>query len=181
MNHEYIVSNKYQKVYSLLVEDRKTLQRNQKDSYFECHHVLPRSFGGNNEPENLVLLTAREHFLAHWLLTKFTVGEGYWKMLCAFLKMYNISKDVSGRKDTKYKKSGRVYEKLRIAYSESMKGRTHSEEAKRKMSEARKGRVAWNKGLSKETDERLAKYGETYSKKYKGTRKLSEEQKKKIK
>lgn len=37
-------------------------------SYYEVHHVKPRSEGGTQEIENLVKLTAREHFLAHWLL-----------------------------------------------------------------------------------------------------------------
>jgi len=38
--------------------------------YYEKHHIIPKSHGGNNSKENLVLLTAREHFLAHWLLWK---------------------------------------------------------------------------------------------------------------
>jgi hypothetical protein len=41
-------------------------------TYYEKHHILPRSMGGDNSKENLVNLTAREHFLAHWLL---------WRML----------------------------------------------------------------------------------------------------
>lgn len=35
------------------------------------------------------------------------------------------------------------------------KGNKHTEEAKKKMSLARKGRISWNKGLTKETDERV--------------------------
>jgi len=34
-------------------------------------------------------------------------------------------------------------------------GRTHSEESNRKISQAKKGSVSWNKGLAKETDERV--------------------------
>lgn len=36
--------------------------------YVEMHHIVPRSAGGADTAENLVALTAREHFLAHWLL-----------------------------------------------------------------------------------------------------------------
>ena len=36
--------------------------------YVERHHVLPRCKGGSDAADNLVRLTAREHFLAHWLL-----------------------------------------------------------------------------------------------------------------
>lgn len=36
--------------------------------YYETHHIVPRSEGGSDNSSNLVKLTAREHFLAHWLL-----------------------------------------------------------------------------------------------------------------
>jgi hypothetical protein len=40
------------------------------DGYAEKHHVVPKSLGGSNKKENIVSLTAREHFICHWLLTK---------------------------------------------------------------------------------------------------------------
>lgn len=43
--------------------------------YTEVHHILPRALGGGDEPANLVRLTYREHFLVHWLLTKFCIGK----------------------------------------------------------------------------------------------------------
>lgn len=41
-----------------------------KDTYYEKHHILPKCMGGGDEPENLVKLTAEEHYLAHQLLVK---------------------------------------------------------------------------------------------------------------
>lgn len=38
--------------------------------YTETHHIIPKSLGGSNKRSNLVKLTAREHFICHWLLTK---------------------------------------------------------------------------------------------------------------
>lgn len=38
--------------------------------YYERHHIVPRCLGGNNEPENLVLLTAKEHYVCHRILSK---------------------------------------------------------------------------------------------------------------
>lgn len=38
--------------------------------YKEQHHITPRCLGGSNVAENLVYLTAREHFIAHLLLVK---------------------------------------------------------------------------------------------------------------
>jgi len=39
-----------------------------KDQYYEIHHILPKSKGGDNSKENLVRLTVREHVLSHILL-----------------------------------------------------------------------------------------------------------------
>ena len=36
--------------------------------YTEKHHIVPRAHGGGDDEANLVVFTAREHFLAHWLL-----------------------------------------------------------------------------------------------------------------
>ena len=38
--------------------------------YTERHHIVPKSFGGSNNRTNLVRLTARDHFLCHYLLCK---------------------------------------------------------------------------------------------------------------
>lgn len=40
------------------------------DVYLEIHHILPKCLGGNDESENLVALTAKEHYMAHYYLTK---------------------------------------------------------------------------------------------------------------
>jgi hypothetical protein len=36
----------------------------------ESHHIVPRSEGGSDLPENLVVLPKQAHFLAHWVLSK---------------------------------------------------------------------------------------------------------------
>ena len=41
-----------------------------KTVYTERHHIIPRSYGGNNRSSNIVNLTAREHLICHLLLTK---------------------------------------------------------------------------------------------------------------
>lgn len=40
------------------------------DEYTECHHIIPRSMGGSEEPDNFVRLTIREHYFAHLLLAQ---------------------------------------------------------------------------------------------------------------
>ena len=34
----------------------------------EKHHIIPRSHGGSNGKDNLVLLSYRDHLMAHWYL-----------------------------------------------------------------------------------------------------------------
>jgi transposase-like protein len=53
----------------------------------ENHHIIPRSMGGNNEKENIIKLTSKEHYICHLCLTKFTEGQDYYKMLCAINAM----------------------------------------------------------------------------------------------
>ena len=63
----------------------KSKRTKDKSNYYESHHILPRSLGGCNEKSNLVLLTAREHFIAHKLLVK--VYPDSWQMKLALLMM----------------------------------------------------------------------------------------------
>ena len=48
----------YQAIYNNLIERGKN--RN-LEGYCERHHIIPRCMEGNNDSENLVKLTAREH------------------------------------------------------------------------------------------------------------------------
>jgi hypothetical protein len=56
----------YGAIYNSLMARAK--HRTRPDEYCEKHHILPKALGGVNAPDNLVYLTAREHFFAHRLL-----------------------------------------------------------------------------------------------------------------
>lgn len=62
----------YKKIYDQLVEKCKVrgLDKSVLEGYFEKHHIVPRCLGGDDSKENLVLFTAREHYVAHILLWK---------------------------------------------------------------------------------------------------------------
>lgn len=74
----------YVRVLNLLVA--RARERVRPDGYVERHHVVPRSFGGSDDPDNIVVLTAREHFIAHRLLAKLYPDTGMvhavYKMAC---------------------------------------------------------------------------------------------------
>jgi hypothetical protein len=57
----------YSKIYDRLMA-RATNRR--ATEYTEIHHVIPRCMGGTDKSDNLVRLTAEEHFVAHKLLVK---------------------------------------------------------------------------------------------------------------
>jgi len=47
--------------------------------YKERHHITPRCMGGSNDLENLVDLTAREHFIIHLLLAEIYDTPKLWR------------------------------------------------------------------------------------------------------
>ena len=59
----------YLKIYNSLCSSRKSFNRiKSSNNYYELHHIKPKWLGGSDNENNLVLLTAREHYLAHYLL-----------------------------------------------------------------------------------------------------------------
>lgn len=71
------IPNKYSKWYFDLMSKA---QNQIITGYSERHHIIPKSLGGNNSDFNLILLTARQHFVAHQLLAKMTSGIAKQKM-----------------------------------------------------------------------------------------------------
>ena len=106
----YNVMN-YRKLYNQIIEKR------QKDpiteGYYETHHIVPLSLGGSNNPDNLVKLSAREHFICHYLLAKMFEKETFeWhKMNHAFMMMKTTSTN-----QKRYFNS-RLYEALKENFS----------------------------------------------------------------
>lgn len=74
------VQNRYMVIYDNLVARAKNEGRIKGSGvYYELHHIIPKSIAPEfanlrKHPWNGVLLTAKEHFLAHRLLCKFTTG-----------------------------------------------------------------------------------------------------------
>lgn len=64
----------YLRIYNELIEHRKMLPV-LDEVYYESHHILPLCQGGTDNPENLILLTAEDHFVAHLLLAKAYGGK----------------------------------------------------------------------------------------------------------
>lgn len=131
--------NKYETWYASIT---KRGQYRHIDSYTESHHIIPKSLGGNDDPTNITKLTAREHFICHWLLTKIhREGEAHWKMLNAIRIMR-----AENAKQTRYsnKITARVYNNLKEEYSklqsEKMMGENNPMYGRPVSEEVRRGR-----------------------------------------
>lgn len=98
------ITNKYTRIYFSII---RHAQKRNLDGYKERHHIIPRSLGGNDSSENLVDLTAREHFICHKLLVKMTTGVARGKMAAAVILMAGSN-------------GSRVYESTRKLFAKSM-------------------------------------------------------------
>jgi hypothetical protein len=136
-----VLRNKYLKWYEQIVV-RAQHRVMPKGHYKEKHHVVPKSMLGSNNLTNLVNLTAREHFLCHWLLVKFTVGKDKAKMIYALMCITTMGQR---KKHLDIDKRSRVYEQYKLEarknHSLRMTGLPKSEETRRKLSIANKGKI----------------------------------------
>ncbi len=94
----------YNILYSKFIESRPIrVKRRNNDT--EKHHIIPKSIGGTDSKDNLIVLTPREHFIAHRLLHKLSTGIAKSKMAYALVGMVHRN----GMKLT-----SRSYEYIRI-------------------------------------------------------------------
>jgi len=122
-------NSKYKNWYFSIIKNAKL--RNNNVGYLERHHIIPKSFGGNDTKENLVKLTAREHFICHLLLTKMTTGSNRYKMLHAFMLM-------KGKTDKQQRyMNSRLFDSIKIEFGEMLRnkklGTKHTQETKDKI------------------------------------------------
>lgn len=100
------------------------------------HHIIPKCMGGSNHADNLVNLTAREHFICHRLLIKMVDAKFKSKMIYAAWQQSRSAKFKGARI------TSRTFAKLREEMSEAYKGRKRmpfTEEWRTKMSDSKKG------------------------------------------
>ncbi len=108
MNIYHPIQNKYYQWYQNLVTKAKNRILD-NTVYQEKHHIIPKCFGGNDLPTNLVSLTLREHYIAHLLLSKMYHGEPKRKMMYALWRMLLQEKT----------RGSRIFEMYRQQYIET--------------------------------------------------------------
>lgn len=153
----------YHKIYAQLI--LKAKERKNLKGYRETHHIIPKCIGGTDDRGNLVELTAKEHFIAHLLLTEVypksqklkyalwmmaSMENGNQERYRVSSNMYRIIKEQIDKKSIEHKQ--KISESLKRAYAEgrrkSPKGKKMEKWVGEKISAAKKGMIGTNKGTS---------------------------------
>jgi hypothetical protein len=103
--------NKYAKWYWQLVNKASHLERNKDEAYYEKHHIVPKSLGGDNSMCNIVLLTPKEHFICHLLLPKICISSDDKRRM-----VYALMRLSGGRNGKSIKYNSRNYQTFKNMY-----------------------------------------------------------------
>jgi hypothetical protein len=143
----------YLKVYCNLI--RKAETRTPPEGYTEKHHIFPKSIFGNRG--RVVVLTAREHYIAHSLLERICIkryglkDQRTIKMITAFWCMNN--QNTKNEYFNSY-----LYESSRMRYIDSKIGVKLTDSHRQKISEAARGKnnSMYGKNHSEETKKKIS-------------------------
>ena len=151
------MQNKYTKWYNNIISSAKGRIN---IGYVEKHHIIPRSLGGSDDKNNIVALTAKEHFICHLLLTKMTTGLQNRSMWHAAWNMANQKREYQQR----YIVSARIYEIIKTTNAKklseantgkvnySAKGKAKSDEHKEKLRQANLGKKRSVESITKQVN-----------------------------
>ena len=152
--HSCVHNMNYQKIYDSLIFKGKN--RQSIDGYSETHHIVPKSMSGHKtDPKNLVDLTAREHFIAHFLLAKI-YGGNQWHAIDIMRgndgfyinsRLYEIAKREIAKNVSKRFKGIPKSEETKAKMSASLIGKPKSKEAVEKIRQANLGKKSTGKSL----------------------------------
>lgn len=124
----------YTRIYNQIIERAQTRKL---EGYVEKHHIVPKCIGGLDIKENIVKLTAREHFLCHQLLCKiYPIESKLWYALW----LMAIGKKKRNYKDP-YNFTSKEYERIKLEFIERKKGNPLSESHKTKIGKSNSKQV----------------------------------------
>lgn len=105
----------YTRIYNQIIERAQTRKLN---GYVEKHHIVPKCIGGLDVKENIVELTAREHFICHRLLCEiYPENTKLWYALWLMVIGKNRKNSLNP-----YILSSRTYESLKLEFVKRVTG-----------------------------------------------------------
>lgn len=137
-------NSKYTYIYYKIINKAKLQNRNKKQNYFEKHHIIPTSIGGENNKDNTVLLTFKEHYICHRLLCKMLIDKEHinkmkYALYCLSKVNMHQSRSLSYHQKQKCLESNREASKTRN--HKPFYGKKHTEKSKRLLSIAATGKT----------------------------------------
>ena len=103
--------------------------------YYEKHHIWPKSLDGLDIQNNIISLTAREHFIAHKLLYKITKDIEKRKMSYALWRMVNSKIKITS--SFEYENIRRIFKNNMTGENHPRFGKHHTQETKDKISKSK--------------------------------------------
>lgn len=154
------INMNYLKIHDDIIKRAKSENRIKGfDIYYESHHITPKCLGGSNKKNNLINLTAKEHWLIHLLLIE--IYPDNIKLKLAIRKM--MKKSNNQKRNVII--SGDQYERLKKmiskAHGDLLRGKKRkpfTNEHKKNISLSMKGKPSHRKG-KKCTEEQKIKIG----------------------
>ena len=138
------LQNEFTKQYIELIESARN--NPPQDEYTEKHHIIPRSLGGPDNPDNIVVLSLRDHLLAHKLLVDMTEGVNRGKMAYAYKFMINCDN---------FEILPEEYERIKILSIEYRKSLWKNEEFR--MNASQHMSDSWNEHRKQNQSEKMKK------------------------
>ncbi len=132
----------YKKIYDNLIKD--ALKNPKKDLYKETHHIIPKCMGGTNDKNNLVKLTARQHFIAHWLLYKIYKTSNLvhaWHSMCRIGKGQEERLINSRLFEYCKRERSKILSRESIGEKNNFYGKKHTDEVKQQLASIHKGKA----------------------------------------
>jgi hypothetical protein len=124
----------YNRLYENIIKSSLLKNRKKGEDYYENHHIIPKCIGGSDEKQNLVLLTAKEHFVCHLLLC-----EIYPESSSLKFALWSMCNQLKGDVKREYKISSSTYDRVKRDFSKQNsllhKGKKMSESSKSKISD----------------------------------------------
>jgi hypothetical protein len=143
----------YKKIHDSIIERAK---HRVLTGYKERHHIVPKCMGGIDSDDNIIELTAKEHFIIHKLLCEIYPDND--KLIYAIWMMSNVKYE-----HRTYHISGNEYERIRTLFKDKISnkmcgsnnsffGKVHTVETRKKMKIAATKR----KSISEETRKKMS-------------------------
>lgn len=141
----------YKKIHDNIINKAKSENRNKSSGIFELHHIKMKSIYPKlkYDPNNLVLLTPKEHFLIHYLLWKMNPNDRRYRDPIFMFKhkgaknsrLYEAAR-IDHIKEMKYNNpSTNLSEKAKESKSNKLKKYVKTEQHRKNISKANKGKT----------------------------------------